>query len=82
MTRDFKEFPGQKVVENNCIDCGPLANEVYKRSGRWSLANLTAYILRKKISKDGKVRTSKWHVLPLSEEQKKYAATDAYVSLN
>ncbi|XP_015108415.1 Werner Syndrome-like exonuclease [Diachasma alloeum] len=79
--RDFKEFPAKKVVENNCIDCGPLANEIYKRSCRWSLERLTAYILKKKISKDDKVRKSKWHILPLSEEQKTYAATDAYVSL-
>ncbi|KAF7993174.1 hypothetical protein HCN44_006234 [Aphidius gifuensis] len=81
LSRDFKEFPGQKVVDNNCIDCGPFANQVYKRSCRWSLANLTAYILKKRISKDDKVRKSKWHILPLSEEQKTYAATDAYVSL-
>ncbi|XP_011312086.1 Werner Syndrome-like exonuclease [Fopius arisanus] len=79
--RDFKEFPSKQVVDNNCIDCGPFANEIYKRSCRWSLERLTAYILKKKISKDDKVRKSKWHILPLSEEQKTYAATDAYVSL-
>ncbi|XP_063980901.1 3'-5' exonuclease [Diachasmimorpha longicaudata] len=79
--RDFKEFPAKQVVDNNCIDCGPLANQVYNRSCRWSLERLTAYILKKKISKDDKVRKSKWHILPLSEEQKTYAATDAYVSL-
>lgn len=36
--------------------------------------------LDKNINKDKKVRMSKWHVIPLSEEQQKYAATDAYVS--
>lgn len=33
------------------------------------------------INKDGKVRRSKWHVMPLTKEQQLYAATDAYVSL-
>ncbi|XP_011875096.1 PREDICTED: Werner Syndrome-like exonuclease isoform X2 [Vollenhovia emeryi] len=79
--RDFKEFPAQKVVENNCLDCGPYANQVLNRSCRWSLERLTAYLLKKKISKDPKVRMSRWHVQPLSDAQKSYAATDAYVSL-
>lgn len=79
--RDFKEFPAQKVVENNCLDCGTYANRVLKRSCRWSLEKLTAYLLRKKISKDPEVRMSKWHIQPLSDAQKSYAATDAYVSL-
>jgi ribonuclease D len=34
-----------------------------------------------KISKDNKVRMSKWHISPLSKEQLNYAATDAYASL-
>ncbi|CAD6215662.1 GSCOCG00000474001-RA-CDS [Cotesia congregata] len=79
--RDFPEFPAQIVVENNCIDCGPFCNKIYNRSGRWSLQRLTAYLLEKQISKDAKVRNSKWHILPLSDAQKSYAATDAYVSL-
>ncbi|XP_015596181.1 Werner Syndrome-like exonuclease [Cephus cinctus] len=79
--RDFKEFPAKQVVENNCIDCGPFANSILKRSCRWSLQKLTAYLLQKKISKDPSVRMSKWHIQPLSKEQKAYAATDAYVSL-
>lgn len=78
--RDFKEFPAQKVVDNNCIDCGVFANKVYKRSCRWSLEKLTAYVLKKRISKDPKVRKSKWHIQPLSPEQKSYAATDVYTS--
>ncbi|XP_034942437.1 Werner Syndrome-like exonuclease [Chelonus insularis] len=79
--RDFPEFPAQRVVKNNCIECGVLANQVYNRSCRWSLQRLTAFILHRKINKDKEVRVSKWHILPLSTNQKKYAATDAYVSL-
>lgn len=33
------------------------------------------------IDKDKKVRMSQWHIIPLSETQQKYAATDAYISL-
>lgn len=78
--RDFKEFPAEKVVENNCLDSGTFANKIFGRSCRWSLERLTAYLLKKRISKDPKIRNSKWHIQPLSKEQKSYAATDAYVS--
>lgn len=43
--RDFKEFPAQKVVENNCLDSGPFANRVLNRSCRWSLEKLTAFVV-------------------------------------
>ena len=78
--RDFKEFPAQKVVENNCADSGTFANQVLNRSCRWSLEKLTAYLLKKRINKNSQVRRSKWQIYPLSKEQKMYAATDAYVS--
>lgn len=32
-----------------------------------------------RINKDKKVRMSKWQTIPLSKEQKVYAAIDAYV---
>lgn len=78
--RDFKEFPAQKIVENNCIDSGVFANRVLHRSCRWSLEKLTAYLLKRKIDKNKKIRMSQWHVYPLNKDQKTYAATDAYVS--
>ncbi|XP_031845842.1 WRN RecQ like helicase isoform X2 [Nomia melanderi] len=78
--RDFKEFPAEKVVENNCMDSGTFANRTFNRSCRWSLEKLTAYLLKKKIDKNRKVRMSQWHIHPLSKDQKIYAATDAYVS--
>ncbi|EFN72228.1 Werner syndrome ATP-dependent helicase [Camponotus floridanus] len=80
LERDFKEFPAQKIVDN-CLDCGPFANQRLLRSGRWSLERLTTLVLKKKIDKNPEVRRSKWHVQPLSDAQKIYAATDAYVSL-
>lgn len=45
LERDFKEFPGQKVVENNCLDCGTFANHRLMRSGRWSLEKLTVLVV-------------------------------------
>ncbi|OAD55802.1 Werner Syndrome-like exonuclease [Eufriesea mexicana] len=78
--RDFSEFPASEVVKNNCIDSGKFANEVLNRSCRWSLERLTAHLLKKQIDKNPKVRKSKWHIFPLNDEQKIYAATDAYVS--
>ncbi|GAB1868581.1 3'-5' exonuclease [Camponotus japonicus] len=80
LERDFKEFPAQKIVDN-CLDCGSFANQRLLRSGRWSLERLTTLVLKKKIDKNPEVRRSKWHVQPLSDAQKIYAATDAYVSL-
>ncbi|XP_076756249.1 WRN RecQ like helicase isoform X2 [Xylocopa sonorina] len=78
--RDFSEFPSCDVVKNNCIDSGTFANRVLNRSCRWSLERLTAYLLKKKIDKSPSVRKSKWHLHPLTDEQRMYAATDAYVS--
>ncbi|XP_029048314.1 Werner Syndrome-like exonuclease isoform X3 [Osmia bicornis bicornis] len=78
--RDFTEFPASKVVENNCIDCGTFANRVLNRSCRWSLEKLTVHLLNKSLDKNSKVRKSKWHIHPLNDNQKMYAATDAYVS--
>ncbi|XP_014599374.1 PREDICTED: Werner Syndrome-like exonuclease isoform X2 [Polistes canadensis] len=79
--RDFSEFPAARAVKENCIECGPFANKILNRSCRWSLENLTAYMLKKKIDKNPEVRKSRWHIQPLNEAQKIYAATDAYVSL-
>ncbi|KAJ8925553.1 hypothetical protein NQ315_009393 [Exocentrus adspersus] len=80
LARDFTGFNSDRMVQN-CIDLGVLANSVLPVTQRWSLENLVDYVLQMKISKDKKVRMSKWHVFPLSHTQQKYAATDAYVSL-
>ncbi|XP_044746392.1 Werner Syndrome-like exonuclease [Coccinella septempunctata] len=80
LARDFKVTDVEKIIEN-CIDCGVFANDVLSFSRRWSLAALVEYLLNMRISKDKKVRMSKWGVIPLSKEQMIYAATDTYASL-
>ncbi|KAJ3622963.1 hypothetical protein MTP99_019228 [Tenebrio molitor] len=80
LSRDFSGFDGDRIVEN-CIDSGVLANKILPFQQRWSMEKLIGYLLKMKISKDNKVRMSKWHISPLSKEQLNYAATDAYASL-
>ncbi|EFA11337.1 3'-5' exonuclease [Tribolium castaneum] len=80
LSRDFAGFDVEKNIEN-CIDSGVLANQILPFQQRWSMERLVTFLLKMTISKDNKVRMSKWHVSPLSKEQLDYAATDAYASL-
>ncbi|XP_045480598.1 Werner Syndrome-like exonuclease [Harmonia axyridis] len=80
LSRDFKVINVEKIIEN-CIDAGVFANEVLPTSRRWSLAALVEHLLNMRISKDKKVRMSKWAIIPLSKDQETYAATDTYASL-
>ncbi|KAF7279054.1 hypothetical protein GWI33_007689 [Rhynchophorus ferrugineus] len=80
LSRDFKGFDGEKLV-NNCIDSGVMANTILPVTQRWSMEKLVDYVLKMKINKDKKVRMSKWHVLPLTQEQQIYAAIDSFASL-
>ncbi|KAG9461543.1 hypothetical protein GDO78_016463, partial [Eleutherodactylus coqui] len=48
---------------------------------KWSLNGLVKHLLNKQLLKDDSVRCSDWDRLPLSEEQKLYAASDAYAGL-
>ncbi|CAH0562517.1 unnamed protein product [Brassicogethes aeneus] len=80
LARDFPGFNSDKMVEN-CFDSGVMAKNCFPTSGRYSLEKLVNRILKMKINKDKKVRMSKWHIIPLSEAQQKYAAIDAYASL-
>lgn len=78
LKRDFPEVTVDTLIEN-CIDLGPWCNEVCNTGGRWSLDRLSAYICDKAIDKNKKVRMSKWHVVPLDDNQKMYAAIDVYI---
>lgn len=64
-----------------CVDLGVWCNEVCETGGRWSLERLANFIARKSMDKSKKVRMSKWHVIPLDENQLMYAAIDVYVSI-
>ncbi|GJQ78825.1 WRNexo [Trypoxylus dichotomus] len=80
LSRDFVGINTEKVIEK-CVELSSLANTIYSIGGRWSMEKLVNHFFDMRINKDKKVRNSKWHVIPLSEEQQIYAATDAYVSL-
>nr|CAH7725820.1 unnamed protein product [Callosobruchus chinensis] len=80
LARDFAGFNVEKMIDN-CIDLGVMANTILPTTQRWSLEKLVDHLLDLKINKDKKIRQSKWHIIPLSNAQKKYAAIDAYVSL-
>lgn len=79
LERDFPIFKADKMIEN-CLDLGPYYNEVCSSSGRWSLERLAIQVCKLRISKDQKIRMSKWHFYPLTDDQKMYAAIDVYVS--
>lgn len=46
----------------------------------WGLASLTEKLTCKQVPKPSKIRLGNWEANPLSREQLKYAATDAFVS--
>ncbi|XP_024983633.1 Werner Syndrome-like exonuclease [Cynara cardunculus var. scolymus] len=62
-------------------DLSSLANQ--KLGGEpksWGLASLTETLTCKQVPKPSKIRLGNWEANPLSKEQLKYAATDAFVS--
>ncbi|XP_062985107.1 bifunctional 3'-5' exonuclease/ATP-dependent helicase WRN [Elgaria multicarinata webbii] len=62
------------------VDLADLANEKLKCKEIWSLNNLIKHLFHKQLLKDKLVRCGNWEQFPLTEEQKLYAATDAYAS--
>lgn len=78
--RDFPVIKVEPMIEN-CIDLGVWYNEVFNSSGRWSMERLVLQTMKMRIDKSRQTRQSKWHVHPLNENQKKYAAIDVFVSV-
>ncbi|NWT02306.1 WRN helicase, partial [Mionectes macconnelli] len=60
------------------VELADVANEKLKCKETWSLNGLVKHLFGKQLLKDKSVRCSDWEKFPLSEEQKLYAATDAY----
>ncbi|XP_027655510.1 bifunctional 3'-5' exonuclease/ATP-dependent helicase WRN isoform X2 [Falco biarmicus] len=60
------------------VELADVANEKLKCKEVWSLNGLVKHLFGKQLLKDKSVRCSNWEEFPLSEEQKLYAATDAY----
>ncbi|KFQ73380.1 Werner syndrome ATP-dependent helicase, partial [Phaethon lepturus] len=60
------------------VELADAANEKLKCKEIWSLNGLVKHLFGKQLLKDKSVRCSNWEEFPLNEEQKLYAATDAY----
>ncbi|NXU24809.1 WRN helicase, partial [Thalassarche chlororhynchos] len=60
------------------VELADVANEKLKCEEMWSLNGLVKHLFGKQLLKDESVRCSNWEEFPLTEEQKLYAATDAY----
>ncbi|XP_028827399.1 Werner syndrome ATP-dependent helicase homolog isoform X3 [Denticeps clupeoides] len=63
------------------VELGHLANEKLRCIEKWSLDGLVKHLFGKQLFKDRDVRCSQWDEFELTEEQKRYAATDAYAGL-
>ncbi|XP_044134301.1 LOW QUALITY PROTEIN: Werner syndrome ATP-dependent helicase [Bufo gargarizans] len=63
------------------IELTDLANQKLQCKEKWSLNGLVKHLFNKQLLKDDSVRCSDWNRFPLSEEQKLYAASDAYAGL-
>ncbi|XP_065490816.1 bifunctional 3'-5' exonuclease/ATP-dependent helicase WRN isoform X2 [Caloenas nicobarica] len=60
------------------VELADVANEKLKCKELWSLNGLVKHLFGKQLLKDKSVRCGNWEEFPLKEEQKLYAATDAY----
>ncbi|NWV23071.1 WRN helicase, partial [Origma solitaria] len=60
------------------VELADVANEKLKCKEMWSLNGLVKHLFGRQLLKDQSVRCSNWEEFPLNEEQKLYAATDAY----
>lgn len=81
LERDYPVFKSDIMI-SNCLDLGLLYNQVCSSSGRWSLERLAIQVVKLRIFKDRNVRMSKWHICPLTDDQKMYAAIDVYVRIS
>ncbi|XP_048877228.1 Werner syndrome ATP-dependent helicase homolog isoform X2 [Brienomyrus brachyistius] len=65
----------------NFLELTDLANEKLRCAEKWSLDGLVKHLFNQQLKKDRDVRCSSWNDFDLTEEQKRYAATDAYAGL-
>uniref|UniRef100_A0A0D9RTF0 Bifunctional 3'-5' exonuclease/ATP-dependent helicase WRN n=1 Tax=Chlorocebus sabaeus TaxID=60711 RepID=A0A0D9RTF0_CHLSB len=72
LLRDFD------IKLKNFVELTDVANKKLKCTETWSLSSLVKHLLGKQLLKDKSIRCSNWSKFPLTEDQKLYAATDAY----
>ncbi|OMO88544.1 hypothetical protein COLO4_20228 [Corchorus olitorius] len=82
-----KVFTDYNVSVKAVEDLRYLANQKLKRDSygkpscqQWGLASLTETLVCKELSKPKKIKLGNWELYPLSKEQLRYAATDAFAS--
>uniref|UniRef100_A0A8C3WKL9 Bifunctional 3'-5' exonuclease/ATP-dependent helicase WRN n=1 Tax=Catagonus wagneri TaxID=51154 RepID=A0A8C3WKL9_9CETA len=75
LLRDFD------IKLKNFVELTDVANEKLKCTETWSLNGLVKHLFSKQLLKDKSIRCSNWSNFPLTEDQKLYAATDAYAGL-
>ncbi|XP_029425106.1 Werner syndrome ATP-dependent helicase isoform X2 [Nannospalax galili] len=75
LLRDFN------IKLESFVELTDVANEKLNCTETWSLNGLAKHILGKQLLKDKSIRCSNWSNFPLTEDQKLYAATDAYAGL-
>lgn len=68
------------ILKSCVVDLSHYANQVLGSKETWSLDGLVKHLFQRKINKNPIVRKSDWSEFPLTDIQKSYAATDAYVS--
>ncbi|KAM9670397.1 bifunctional 3'-5' exonuclease/ATP-dependent helicase WRN isoform 2-T2 [Dama dama] len=72
LLRDFD------IKLKSIVELTDVANEKLKCIETWSLSGLVKHLFGKQLLKDRSIRCSNWSKFPLTEDQKLYAATDAY----
>uniref|UniRef100_A0A0B7AL76 3'-5' exonuclease n=1 Tax=Arion vulgaris TaxID=1028688 RepID=A0A0B7AL76_9EUPU len=77
LERDYDVRVKPIIDRGSVIDIGKLANEKMKSSEHWSLDGLCRNVLRHRLNKDVELRCGDWNEVPLSNEQRLYAASDA-----
>ncbi|KAJ4846047.1 hypothetical protein Tsubulata_002564 [Turnera subulata] len=78
-----KVFKDYNVSVKAVEDLSSLANQKLGKPPKfWGLQSLSETFLYKELSKPNRIRLGNWEVDPLSNDQIKYAATDAFASLH
>ncbi|XP_056591921.1 bifunctional 3'-5' exonuclease/ATP-dependent helicase WRN isoform X2 [Triplophysa dalaica] len=74
----WKLLSDYEIKVKSVLELSDLANNTLRCTEKWSLDGLVKHLLKNQLYKDKQVRCSQWDDFSLTEEQKRYAATDAY----
>ncbi|KAG2466701.1 WRN helicase, partial [Polypterus senegalus] len=74
----WKLMSDYDIKMKNTVELAEIANMKLKCYEKWSLDGLVKHLFKKQLLKEKSVRCSNWSDFILTEEQKKYAAIDAY----